>query len=610
MTEPTITWSPSERDLSESNPARFMAKHNLARWEDLHRWSIDDRSGFWGAAIETLGLKFQSFSSVILENEESVEDVRWLPNHEYNVADVCLEHDPSAVAVYSATEGTEGFISTTYGELNLLVNRVANGFEPLGIQSGDRVVLYMPLGLEAVATFLGCIRAGVVPVLVADSFTPIELNKRIEITDAKAIFAYASYPYGGKTLDIYAKVKEADSPPAVLVGNPTSDLREGDLAFEDFLGDDSFESVILGAYATTGILFSSGTTKDPKAIPWTQLTPLKCAVDGYFHHDIQSDDVVTWTTSMGWMMGPWVIYASLLNRAALAVYTGAPATRQYIEFVRDVPITMLGTIPSLVKVWRKHNDPALQEWKVRVFSSTGEPSNADDYTWLMNLCSAPVIEYCGGTEIGGGYISGTVVQSASAATFTTPCIGIDFLLLNEEGQIATGDDIGHVYLITPSLGISQALLNRDHHEEYFAGCPAGPNGEILRRHGDAMETAEIGGRHFFRSGGRVDDAMNLGGIKVSSVEIETVLNEHPAIFETAAISVRPDDGGPESLVIYYVAAPDAGSHDLKKECQGLLSEQANPLYRIADMVPRDSLPRTASNKIMRRSLRKEYLETR
>ena len=177
----------------------------------------------------------------------------------------------------------------------------------------------------------------------------------------------------------------------------------------------------------TNVLFSSGTTGDPKAIPWTQLTPVKAAMDGHFHHDIHPGDVVAWPTNLGWMMGPWLIYASLVNGAAMALHDDAPTGRDFADFVAEAGVTVLGVVPSLVAAWRSGGvlDPDAEEpvdWTgLRLLSSTGEASNPDDMRWLMGAAGGkPVIEYCGGTEIGGGYITGTVLHRRGAVDLHHP----------------------------------------------------------------------------------------------------------------------------------------------------------------------------------------------
>jgi acetyl-CoA synthetase len=266
-------------------------------------------------------------------------------------------------------------------------------------------------------------------------------------------------------------------------------------------------------------------------------------------------------------------------------------------------VNVLGLVPSIVKAWRSDDRMVgLDLSAIKCFGSTGEASNPVDYLYLMMLAGyRPVIEYCGGTEIGGGYLTGTLVQPASPATFSTPALGSQILILDEQGQPA---DNGELYLVPPTLGYSLALLNRDHHEVYFEGTPAGPNGEVLRRHGDQVE--RIGGG-YYRALGRVDDTMNLGGIKVSSAEIERVLDTVPGVQRTAAVAINPPGGGPSELVIYLVTDGTRIDRDpLLADLQQALKTRLNPLFRIADLVLVPSLPVTPSNKIMRRELRASY----
>ncbi len=162
---------------------------------------------------------------------------------------------------------------------------------------------------------------------------------------------------------------------------------------------------------------------------------------------------------------------------------------------------------------------------------------------------APVIEYCGGTEIGGGHLTGTVVQPASPATFSTPALGLDLVILDEGGQPVGDNAEGEVFLVPPSIGLSQTLLNRDHDAVYYEDCPGGPDDEVLRRHGDQVARLPGG---YFRAQGRADDTMNLGGIKVSSLELERVLEHHAAVFEAAAVAVQPEGEGAEKLVLFVV----------------------------------------------------------
>jgi acetyl-CoA synthetase len=606
---PMPAWWPSPQRIAHSNLAAMMAELDIGGYRRLHRWSVEHRERFWTMTIDRLSIQFASPPDSTIDLVGGPAQPRWLPGARLNVVDSCFQPSDCAIAVVVGREGGSTVHTVTYGELEALVNRVANGLHDHGFQPGEGIALYMPMTLDCVAAYLGAIRAGCFVVSIADSFSAEEVARRLRIGKASGIITVDHFDRGGKKIPLYDKVVESGAPRAVVIRSDAEiELRDGDLEWNDLLSESTAcPSVIADPYEVTNVLFSSGTTGDPKAIPWNHLTPIKCIMDGHFHHDITPGDVVAWPTNIGWMMGPWLIYAALGNRACLALFEGLPIGAAFTRFVRDAGVSMLGVVPSLVRAWRSSDACEGADWAgVETFSSTGEPSNQPDYLWLMSRSGyrAPVIEYCGGTEIGGGYITGTVVQPASPATFTTPSLGLDLVLLDADGRpVADGVD-GEVFLVPPSIGLSQSLLNRDHDEVYYDGCPSGPDGQVLRRHGDQMERLAGG---WYRAHGRADDTMNLGGIKVSSVELESVLGGHEAVAECAAVAVQPEGVGADQLVVFVVLDEERDPADLRVELGRLLASRLNPLFKIHDVVV-DALPRTASNKLMRRELRARYGE--
>ena len=604
---PPPGWIPEDEDVDASNIAWLMREAGKKTYEDLYEWSIREREGFWGTMIDRLGVPFKKPYSSVLDATGGGEHPRWLVGAQLNVVDSCFRApDDSVAVVYQAVDSEIRTMSIA--ELRSLVARVANGLVDLGLVPGDRVAIDMPMTVESVGIFLGVIATGCVVVTIADSFVAHEIAVRLRIGETKCIFTQDYAPRMGKKLPIYEKVTTADAPKAIVVPCEAAlscTLREGDIAWEEFLSDNTeLKTVACTPDTYSTILFSSGTTGEPKAIPWDQTTPLKSGIDGHLHHDIHPNDVICWPTNLGWMMGPWLVYAALMNRAAMALYYDAPTTHEFGRFVERAGVTMLGLVPGLVSSWKTGDCMAGLDWSsIRAFSSTGECSNPTDMLFLMSLAGyKPIIEYCGGTEIGGGYITGTVVQAAAPGTFSTPALGSELVILNEQNRPA---DRGEVFLVPPSMGLSLELLNRDHHEVYYAGTPLGPEGQTLRRHGDQMERFANG---FFRAHGRVDDSMNLSGIKVSSLQIEEVVSGVGGVRETAAISILPPDGGPGRLIVYAVSAGerqiDVGA--LKAEMQQAIRTRLNPLFNVHDVVVVDALPRTASNKVMRRTLRADY----
>jgi len=609
---PPLVWQPAAEAIRKSNLGRFMRELGFVDYASLHAWSVQNRPDFWRKVLRLLGVALKREPAHVLDPAGCPEQPLWLSGARLNCMDSCFSADAEDPAIILGTESSPETRIVSYGELRELTDRVAAGLALHGLGRGDAVALYLPMTVDCVAAYLGIIKAGCSVVSVAESFAPVEVAKRLAIGRAAAVITSDCFLRAGKEIPLYAKAVEAAAPRAIVISASPGEraaLRSGDIGWRDFLGSgEPGDSLAGDPEDIINILFSSGTTGVPKAIPWTHLTPIKCAMDGHFHQDIQPGDVVCWPSSVGWMMGPWLIFATMMNRATMALYEGSPTAKDFIRFVENAGVTVLGVVPSLVRAWRSSGVTGGADWSgIRVFSSTGEPSSREDYVWLMSLTGyrAPVIEYCGGTEIGGGYITGTVVQPASPATFTTPALGLDFAVLNGKGAPVAEGEAGEAFLVPPSIGLSQRLLNADHHEVYYGGCPKGPHGEILRRHGDHMARLPGG---FYKALGRVDDTMNLGGIKVSSLELEQILEQHEDIYECAAVAARSGEEGAENLIIFAVSKGAADKERLTENLNRLIASKLNPLFRIHDLVLVDRLPRTASNKIMRRSLRHQYLE--
>jgi len=607
---PLPTWVPSNEWIEASNIGRLAIDLGFDNYQDLHQWSVEHRAEFWRTVIDRLGIVFDQPPDSTLDLRNGPTDPSWLPGGRLNITDSCFQPEDCTLAIVQGCEGSTTDTYVTCGQLEILVNRVAHGLREHGFQPGARIALYMPMNIECVAAYLGIVRAGCAVISIADSFAPQEVARRLEIAEAHGIITVDEFSRGGRIIGLYNKIRDAAAPRAVVIADCEATLpllRDDDLFWTDFLGAAAdFRSHTSEPDALTNVLFSSGTTGDPKAIPWTHLTPIKCGMDGHLHQDIRPGSVVCWPTNIGWMMGPWLIYATLLNRGCIALYEGLAGGPDFARFIQRAGVSMLGVVPSLVRAWRESGACDDADWsQIEVFSSTGEPSNRHDSLWLASQTGyrAPVVEYCGGTEIGGGYVTGTVVQPASPSAFTTPALGLDLIILDDTGEPVADGEEGEVFLVPPSIGLSQMLLNRDHEKVYHDKCPTGPGGDILRRHGDQLAVLPEG---FYRAQGRADDTMNLGGIKVSSLELERVIDHHPAISESAAVAVQPGGEGAEILVVFVIPATEVAEDELLIELRRRVAGELNPLFKIHDVVLVEELPRTASNKLMRRKLRAGY----
>ncbi|VAI17801.1 unnamed protein product [Triticum turgidum subsp. durum] len=628
-------WTPDPEEAALTNVGRVLEargneiigeayKDPITSFRDFHKYSNENPEAYWKMVFEEMAITFSVEPCCILRDSDAYPGGEWLPGAVLNAAANCLTAKPgrtsSDVAIVWRDEGkdSEPLNFVTVEELRTKVCLVANALDALNLAKGSAIAIDMPMNVNAVVIYLTIVLAGYIVVSIADSFAAPAISTRLKISEAKAIFTQDCILRDDKELPLYSRVVEAKAPMAIVIpargSTPIKGLRTDDLSWEDFLGRADhtkagiYTAVEQPAYQFSNILFSSGTTGDRRFLGRI------AAADGWCHMDIRKGDVVAWPTNLGWMMGPWLVYASLLNGASMALYNGSPNSSGFAKFVQDAKVTMLGVVPSIVRTWKNTDGTAGFDWSnIRCFSSTGEASSVDDYLWLMGrACYKPVIEYCGGTEIGGGFITGSLLQPQALSAFSTPAMGCNLFILDSNGnplpQVSAG--IGELALDPTLFGSSTTLLNADHHEVYFSGMPEW-NAKVLRRHGDEFERTTEG---YYRAHGRADDTMNLGGIKVSSIEIERICNRvNDAILETAAIGVPPVGGGPEQLTIAVVfkdQSPQAEDLNQLKLMFNSALKKLNPLFKVSSVVVVPSLPRTASNKVMRRVLRKEFTQAK
>ena len=603
MTKP-FAWKPSPEIIAQSNLKQVMDETGIPDYPSFWRWSVDQKEAFWLKTIEILSIPFEKKFSCVLDISEGPENPKWLKDARLNIVDACFQQDDQATAILYQSD-KDGIRKISQKELENLVNRIANGLRSQGVMAGDYIAIDMPMNPESVAIYLAGIKAGNPVVTIADSFSPNEIAIRLKITQPKILFTQDYLHRAGKSLPLFEKVLQADPPKVVVLKSCDLPIqkRKEDCDFKDFLSENiHFQSLPQDPDDCINILFSSGTTGEPKAIPWTHCTPIKSASDGFYHHNIQNKDVICWPTNLGWMMGPWLVFASLINKATIALYHGSPMDSAFGKFIEEAKVTMLGVVPSIVRQWKNSRCMEAYDWSaIQCFSSTGEVSNPQEMEYLIALGkNKPVIEYCGGTEIGGGYVSSTMIQPNIPGTFSSQTLGGEFVLLDEHNEICKQ---GEVFLIPPILGLSNSLLNRNHFEVYYKDTPV-YKGQLLRRHGDELEQLENG---YYKAHGRVDDAMNLGGIKVSSIQIEAVINTLDFISESAAVAVSPPGGGPSDLVIYYIENENKmGPREKLQAINEVIKSELNPLFKVKDALALEFLPRTASGKLMRRSLRSIY----
>ncbi|KAL8255541.1 hypothetical protein R6Q59_030608 [Mikania micrantha] len=633
---PPLYWFPSELDSLQTNLGRIMETHGpkllgaaykdpITSYKQFHKFSVQHPEVYWSIALEKLSIRFHQPPRCILDtSDKSKHGGTWLPGSVLNIAECCLlstneedaENEKIAIVWRDERYDHLDVNKMTLNELRRQVMLVANALQGL-FSKGDPIAIDMPMTVTAVTIYLAIIYSGFVVVSIADSFASKEIATRLRVSKAKAIFTQDYIIRGGKKFPLYSRVVKATDCRVIVLPaigeNIDIQLRKQDISWEDFLSSAKNSprpyncgAVYQAADAVTNILFSSGTTGDPKAIPWTQISPIRGAADGWAHMDIQPGDVFSWPTNLGWVMGPILLYSCFLNGATIALYHGSPLGHGFGKFIQDAGVTILGTVPSLVKSWNSTGCMEGLDWtKIKLFATTGEASNVDDDLWLSSRAYyKPVLECCGGTELASSYIQGNLLQPQAFGAFSSPSMTTGFLILDDHGVPFPDDQpcVGEVGLFSIYMGATDRLLNADHEEIYFKGMPS-YKGMQLRRHGDIIKRM-IGDYYVVQ--GRADDTMNLGGIKTSSIEIERVCEQADvSIMETAAVSCQPANGGPELLAIFVVLKKGFNTEPdkLKMIFSKAIQRNLNPLFKVSFVRIAPEFPRTASNKLLRRVLR-------
>ncbi|XP_009623329.1 probable CoA ligase CCL12 isoform X1 [Nicotiana tomentosiformis] len=640
---PPLYWFPSLNESRCTNLGRIMETHcpklfgasykdPISSFKEFHRFSVQHPEIYWPIVLKELPIHFLETPKCILDtSDKSKHGGNWLPGSVLNIAESCVrssnypnKQDDSVAIVWRAEGNDDKEVNCmTLKQLREQVMMVANALENM-FSKGDAIAIDMPMTATAVVIYLAIVLAGFVVVSIADSFAAQEIAVRLRVSNAKAVFTQDSIVRGGRRFPLYSRVVEAAPLKAIVVPAIGEDvqvqLRNQDRSWNDFLASvshlprpNSYFPVHQSIDSVTNILFSSGTTGDPKAIPWTHLSPIRCAAESWANLDVRAGDVSCWPTNLGWVMGPILIYSCFLTGATLALYHGSPLDHGFGKFVQDAGVTILGTVPSLVKTWKSTGCIKGLDWtRIRMFASTGEASNVDDDLWLSSRVDyKPVIECCGGTELSSSYIMGNLLQPQAFGAFSSASMSTGFVILDEDGRPYPDDQacVGEVGLFPTYMGATDRLLNADHEKVYFEGMPMYKDMlyfQQLRRHGDILKRT-VGG--YLVVQGRADDTMNLGGIKTSSIEIERVCDRADvSVLETAAVSAAPPNGGPEQLAIFVVltegitVSPDT----LKKRFSRAIQSNLNPLFKVSSVKIVPMFPRTASNKLLRRVLRDQW----
>jgi len=621
VTGDTVAWRPSPEYIAHSRLTAFISQHGLRDYGDLLARSTADPEWFWRAVLDDLAIEFYEPYTKILDTSRGLPWTRWCVGGRMNIVHNCLDKwmgTPVADRDALRWEGEEGETRRmTYAELRQAVNECAAGLRALGVQKGDRVALFMPMCPELIVVFFAVIRLGGIVLPLFSGYGADAVATRLRDSEAALLVIADGFWRRGRHVLMKPVADEAVATApsvrhVVVVPRLGIDvaMHARDVRFADIVQPGAgCLNEATDAEDPLMLIYTSGTTGRPKGAVHTHCGfPIKSAQDMAHCFDVHAGETMYWVSDIGWMMGPWEIFGMTLLGGTFVIYDGAldyPAPDRLWSLVERHRVNILGVSPTLVRSLMRHGEEPVRRHdlsSLRILGSTGEPWNPDPWRWLFDVAGGsrlPIINYSGGTEVSGGLVAGNVLTPLKPAAFAGPPPGIAADVVDDQGQ-SVRNQVGELVVRAPWIGMTRGFWKDDqrYEETYWSRFPD------VWVHGDWAEIDEDGLWYIL---GRSDDTIKIAGKRVGPAEVESVLVEHPAVIEAAAIGV-PDELKGQALVCFCVLrSADAAGPDLAGDLKALVASRLGKPLRPEQIEFVADLPKTRNAKVMRRVIRAAYL---
>ena len=610
--------------------AKLVAQANISGMDAYRAMCAEaekDYTGFWAKLAREHVIWKKPFTQTLDDSKPPF--FRWFAdgtlNASYNCLDRHLQTQPDKTAIiFEADDGK--ITKATYKDLYTRTCKTANGLKSLGIKKGDRVIIYMPMSIEAIVAMQACARIGAIHSVVFGGFSAKSLHERIIDAGAVAVLTADEQMRGGKAIALKVAVDDAlalggcDTIKSVVTykrtgaavnWNPKLDVWLHDLVKDQ---PEHCEPEWVDAEHPLFILYTSGSTGQPKGIQhstggyllWTILT-----MKWTFDH--KPTDVFWCTADVGWVTGhSYVCYGPLACGGTEIVFEGVPTypdAGRFWKTIQDHKVTVFYTAPTAIRSLIKAGGDLPKKYdlsSLRILGTVGEPINPEAWMWYHETVGGtrcPIVDTWWQTETGGHMITplpGATPTKPGSATLPLPGIIAD--IVDETGH-SVGKGKGGILVIKkpwPSMlrtiwgdpeRFKKTYFPEDFHGKYYLA-------------GDGATYDEDG---YIRIMGRIDDVLNVSGHRLGTMEIESALVANSALVAEAAVVGRPDDLTGEAVVAFVVlkqARPEGeAAKKMVKELQDWVSKEIGPIAKPKDIRFGENLPKTRSGKIMRRLLR-------
>jgi acetyl-CoA synthetase len=586
-----------------------------------------DFEGFWARLARETLLWSKPFTKTL--DESKAPFFRWFHDGELNASYNCLDRhlktqpDKTAI-IFEADDGKVTRI--TYQALYKEVCRFANGLKALGIKTGDRVLIYMPMSIQAVVAMQACARIGATHSVVFGGFSAKSVQERIIDAGAVAVITADGQFRGGKEIPLKPVVDEAlgmggcEKIGKVVVykrsGSQVAMKAGRDLWWDEATKGqaDTCEPVSVNAEHPLFILYTSGSTGKPKGIQHSTAGYLLwCMLTMRWVFDHKPSDIFWCTADVGWVTGhSYVCYGPLAVGATEIIFEGVPVypdAGRFWKMIQDHKCTVFYTAPTAIRSLIKAGGDLPKKYdlsSLRILGTVGEPINPEAWMWYHTVVGGercPIVDTWWQTETGGHMITplpGATPTKPGSATLGLPGIFAD--IVDETGHPVGRGKGGILVIKRPWPSMLRTIWGDP--ERYLKTYWPDDFKNKLYLAGDGASTDEDG---YFRIVGRIDDVLNVSGHRLGTMEIESALVANSKLVAEAAVVGRPDELTGEAVCAFVVlkGARPSGEEAKKiaKELRDWVGKEIGAIAKPKDIRFGDNLPKTRSGKIMRRLLR-------
>jgi acetyl-CoA synthetase len=620
MSQPDISSLLKEDRLFPPSPAFSSQAHirSLAEYQQLYQRSITEPEAFWAEIASQLHW-FKPWKRVLEWNEPFAQ---WFVGGQLNISTNCLDRHLTTWRKNKAAliwEGEPGDTRTlTYQQLHREVCQFANVLRSLGLQKGDRVVIYMPMIPELPVAMLACARIGATHSVVFGGFSAEALKDRIQDAQAKAVVTADGGFRRGSPVPLKSAVDLAlqDCPSVkqvVVVRRTQTDVKMvagRDHWYHELMetASDQCPAEPLDAEHPLFILYTSGTTGKPKGIVHTTGGYLvQTYITAKWVFDLHDEDTYWCTADIGWVTGhSYIVYGPMANGATTLMYEGAPNTPDFGRFWKIIErhkVNILYTAPTAIRTFIKWGEQWPRKYdlsSLRLLGTVGEPINPEAWMWYYKVIGqerCPIVDTWWQTETGAILITplpGAIPTKPGSATLPFPGIVPD--IRNKQGESVGPNQGGYLVITRPWPSMLRTIYGdpERYRKQYWSEIPH------CYFTGDGARRDEDG---YFWLMGRVDDVINVSGHRLGTMEIESALVSHPAVAEAAVVG-RPDEiKGTAIAAFVTLESGYSPSAQLKEELRQHVQKEIGAMAKPDDIRFTDALPKTRSGKIMRRLLR-------